>query len=309
MTSVETMPTDVEGFHLRREAPDAPWRLDPLPSDEQVRDFYEQRYYALVRAGERGPDVGRLAAGGPDAEAERGWLRQTLYADVTALLATQAPGRRVLEIGCGTGDLLAHLRDGGFAAEGVEIADAAVAIARGRGLPVHAGAFERHAAEWLATGQRWDALLFMNVLEQLRDPGAVLALAHRLLAPGGALVIRSGNDFNPLQLAAEEALGYHRWWVAVPDQVSYFSRESLSALCRTAGFEPVHAQGDFPMELFLLLGFDYLGDRALGGDLHRRRRAFELALPAEVRRAMYARLAEAGIGRCILLVARRDEAA
>ena len=50
---------------------------------------------------------------------------------------------------------------------------------------------------------------------------------RRLLAPGGLLYIRVPNDFNPLQLAAQQKLGADPWWIAVPDHVNYFDVDSL----------------------------------------------------------------------------------
>ena len=62
---------------------------------------------------------------------------------------------------------------------------------------------------------------------------------------------------------------------------------------------------DFPMEFFLLMGEDYVADPALGPGLPERRRRFELALPAALRRRLYAAFASVGAGRNTLAFAVR----
>ena len=51
------------------------------------------------------------------------------------------PGKRVLELGCGRGDLLAHLFDRGFAAEGIEPSEESARVSRERfaGNPLFRG--------------------------------------------------------------------------------------------------------------------------------------------------------------------------
>ncbi len=97
-------------------------RLHPVPTTDAIEEFYDEQYYDLVQEGKRGPDIQRLMQGGEQADEQRSWQEATLYADVTDALAQHSPGKRVLEIGCGTGDLLVHLNAEGFEASGVEIA-------------------------------------------------------------------------------------------------------------------------------------------------------------------------------------------
>jgi len=280
-------------------------RLDPIPTTSEIEAFYENEYYELVQRELRAPDVARSLRGDREADEQRDWMANTLYADFRDLLREHGTGNRVLEVGCGTGDLMMNLREGGFEVTGVEIAATAAEHARQRGLDVHHGSFEDYAAS-LADGRSFGAVVFMNVLEQLRDPVHAIKLANHVLRPGGIVLIRSGNEFNPLQLAAQQLRDAEPWWVSMPDQINYFSFESLSKLLATCGFSTAYAQSDFPMELFLLMGDDYVGTPEVGRACHRRRVAFENNLPTNTRRALYRAFAEAGIGRCTLMVGRCD---
>jgi len=62
--------------------------------------------------------------------------------------------------------------------------------------------------------------------------------------------------------------------------------------------------GDFPMEMFLLFGDGYVGNPEVGSQCHKKRVAFELSLPVEVRRNLYRCFAKNGLGRDCLVFAR-----
>ena len=103
------------------------------------------------------------------------------------------PCARVLELGCGTGATLAHLRSLGLAgwAAGVEAAPEAAAIAAPRLdalWPVDAQGWEPP----LAAGSL-DAILCLDVLEHLPDPWAVVRRVTPLLRAGGALIASLPN--------------------------------------------------------------------------------------------------------------------
>ena len=280
-------------------------RLDPMPSEDEFERFYESAYYDLLRKGGRAPELRRLIEGGESAEAERTWLRETLYADITAVLGEAESGRRVLDVGCGQGELLQWLSEQGFEATGIEPADDAAAIARERGLDARTATLEEVLAD--APPAPYDAALLLNVLEHVPDAPAMLRGIASLLGPAGLLYVRVPNDFTPLQEAAREHLGKDPWWVAVPDHVNYFTVDSLCDLARQVGYEPVDVQADFPMELFLLMGEDYVGNPEVGRACHERRRRAELAMPGPVRRDLFRSFAAGGVGRNSRVLFRRTE--
>ena len=225
-------------------------------------------------------------------------MSQTLFADIAWLIETQAPGRRVLDAGCGTGDLLSELTRLGYEPEGIEIAPAAQQAARAKGHTVHAGAFED-----FQPATRFDAITFMHVLSHAAQPQAMLEHARKLLVPGGLIIIRSGNDFNALQSVLAEDLAHGEYWVTA-DHKHYFDFASTERLMRASGFEPVYSQSDFPMEMLALMGQDFIADASLGKSAHGQRVTFEQSLPAEIRRKLYRAFAQAGLGRCILMAGR-----
>jgi SAM-dependent methyltransferase len=294
-----------EATHRVIEDPDFGYRrLEPLPNDSALTEFYESRYYDLIRKGGRAPELRRHLVGGDEGRCELEWLRATLYDDLATVLAEHASGKRVLDVGCGTGELVGYFAERGFAAEGIEPSAEAAAEARARGRTVTSSRLEPFAAQADHAGA-YDAVTFLNVMEHVPSPIAILQATKNMLAPRGVVAIRVPNDFNDLQLATQERLGLRPYWVAVPDHVNYFSVRSLAGLLDRVGFDVVHTQTDFPMELFLLMGEDYVSEPGLGAACHKKRVALELAMPAAVRRRLYTALAAADLGRNTLVFARR----
>ncbi len=272
-------------------------RIDPVPTAEELESFYKTRYYGLLNAGGRGPDLRRILEGGESARAELEWLANTTWTDIhetlTELLGTQAKeAARVLDYGCGPGHFVGYLIKQGWRAEGVEIADDASAMARAEGLRV----YDSMAA--IPNGQgRYDVIVSLNVLEHVLEPMEVLIELRQALKPGGLVVIRVPNDFSPLQVIAQKQLETEPWWIALPDHINYFDFESLERFMEAAGFDVVDRLGDFPMEMFLLFGDVYVGNPEIGSQCHTRRRKFELALPSTFRRELYRKLASCSVGR------------
>jgi hypothetical protein len=60
------------------------------------------------------------------------------------------------------------------------------------------------------------------------------------------------------------------------------------------------------MEMFLLFGDNYLDDKTIGEECHKKRMSFEMNLPPSVRRIIYRHLADIGIGRnCIVIAGKK----
>lgn len=97
----------------------------------------------------------------------------SLRPDLAVIAAHVAAGARVLDIGCGDGELMAALRDGkGVDARGLEIDAGNVAAAVGRGLSVVQGDADTDLAEYPAAG--FDYAILSQTLQTARAPDLVL---------------------------------------------------------------------------------------------------------------------------------------
>ncbi|MDI6842826.1 MAG: class I SAM-dependent methyltransferase [Anaerosomatales bacterium] len=94
---------------------------------------------------------------------------------------------RVLEIGCGTGGFMLHLKRSypKWTVQGVEPNAAAVHVAQDRGCPVSVGALP----DLDAPDSQTDLVIALDVLEHCEDDGAAMRRIYDILAPDGLLVV------------------------------------------------------------------------------------------------------------------------
>jgi len=278
--------------------------ISPIPDTSELSDFYQSDYPEMLQEGEAAEDVARLIEGGEEAERERAWRRATWYADVQALVESiNSDVSRVLDVGAGTGEFLAYMQDNGFDVVGLEPSSKIGEVARSKGLTIHATTLETFAE---TAQESFDVVTLFHVLEHVPNPVEVLEAARSLLRKRGLLIVKVPNEFNSLQLAARDALDLGDWWIVPPVHINYFDYDSLRALMKGTGFSVNTEIGSFPMEMFLLMGENYVEDSETGSECHWKRVRFEQSIPGQVRRTLYKKLATAGLGRSATLIGSAD---
>jgi SAM-dependent methyltransferase len=146
-------------------------------------------------------------------------------------LARAEPGSRILDVGAGTGEILARLRDAGY--RDVTGVDPFLPGEEERAVGVRIIQAE---LETLARDGRegpFDVIMFNHSLEHVPDPEAALRAARALLAPGGRVLVR---------VPVADCLAWKRYgtaWVQIdaPRHLFIFSREGLSAVASRAGLK------------------------------------------------------------------------
>lgn len=280
-------------------------RIDPVPTQEELDRYYKESYLASAETHNRACEIGRQQRGGSAAGEETVWLQETLYTDLLHILREYSKKPySLLDVGSGSGAFMRYARDSGWLVRGVEPSEEACHMETNDSLDVFNGTLEAFGD---SNGHKFSAVTILNVLEHVPNPMRTLLTVRKMLNGGGILCIRVPNDFSVLQTCAERVTGKNQWWVVTPDHINYFDPRTLSRLCAIAGFDTMYATTDFPMEIFLLMGDDYVGNQKIGDACHTRRRNFEMALPGNLRRELYHRLASIGVGRsCILFLRKRS---
>jgi SAM-dependent methyltransferase len=198
---------------------------DPIPERDTRAAEQRRRFFDSVA------DDG--AAPGPVKRYYGGRLENAIRFNVR-------PGASVLEVGCGTGDLLAALVPS--RGVGVDFSERMIAIARERHPDLE---FVVADAEGLALKEQFDFIVVSNVIGDLVDVQRVLASLRRLCHDRTRLVV---TDFNYLwgpAVRLAEALGLkprqrEQNWLQLAD---------LEHLLALAGFESIKSGRDliFPL--------------------------------------------------------------
>jgi 2-polyprenyl-3-methyl-5-hydroxy-6-metoxy-1,4-benzoquinol methylase len=190
-------------------------RFHPMPGLEEVRGFYPDEYY-----GEPGTKFQPLVERVVRAVGERhiGFLTRAL-----------APGARVLDVGCGRGVILGALADRGCEVHGVEVSAEA---ARGADPRVEIRITAR-LADAGYPADSFDEVVIWHVLEHLTDPRGTVEEVHRILRPGGRLIVAVPN-FASVQARFAGAAWFH---LDLPRHLYHFPLSALRQLLLGAGFE------------------------------------------------------------------------
>ena len=189
---------------------------------------------------------------------------------------------RMLEIGCGRGELLVGAKELGWEVEGIEMTHGFAKRAREAGVRIYEEPVENSR---LREG-RYDVILFAAVLEHLYEPAAVLRRARRALAPDGLVFIDVPNEASLTMRAGNlyMRLRGRDWAVNLsptfsPYHVVGFSPKTLRYLLKKTGYrvhslETTRWSNALPkprdaverLEHLGLSAFSWLGDRLGMGD-------------------------------------------
>ncbi len=151
---------------------------------------------------------------------------------IGALLKKPAAAIHVLDVGCSRGSFLAAGTRLGFNMEGVEPAASIAAAARAQGLKVRTGLLKDVGF----AAASFDAVTLFEVIEHLKEPLMLLRECHRVLKPGGLLVLSTGNAASWTVAAMQERWDYFH--IAKDGgHISFYNPRSIALLATRAGFE------------------------------------------------------------------------
>lgn len=266
--------------------------INPVPTTEELIKTYNEKYYSVEKP---------LYL--EHAQEDLAWW-ELVNNEKYDLFEQRLPSgnRRILDIGSGPGFFLLHGKNRGWQTLGIEPSRQAAEHSRTLGLDIIEDFLNERTAGEIGT---FDVVHMSDVLEHIPDPPGMLKLAYDLLNPEGLICVVVPNDYNPFQHALKTSCNYKPWWVAPPHHINYFNFESLARLIHRAGFSDLVKEATFPIDMFLLMGDNYVGNNNIGRQCHARRKMFEQNLAkagmSHVKKALYQRLADIGLGREIVI--------
>ena len=230
--------------------------LDPMPIEQDIWKAY-RNYYTHYDSGERKVGTRNTALHWVSQSIKRAYIaaqlghaehKPSLLARTLGMLANLDPTRRadidfplkylpfkpdghLLDVGCGSGELLGTMHSLRWETEGVDFDPAAVAAAQRKGFKVRLGLLE----DQKYPDAHFDALVMSHVIEHVHAPLELIKETRRVLKRGGRLLMATPNI---------RGLGHgwmgRRWpFLDPPRHLQVFSPRALLVLTRAAGFDDV----------------------------------------------------------------------
>lgn len=154
-----------------------------------------------------------------------------------------SPNQRILEIGCGTGDLLANLSP----SHGVGIDFSPEMITRARQRHPKLEFHQLDAHDLSSLNDEFDIIIFSDTINDLWDVQRALEQAKRLCAPHTRLILNFYSHFWQLPLTLAQNLNLAAPMLAQ----NWLTPEDVDNLLRLSGFETIRTTNEilFPLPL------------------------------------------------------------
>lgn len=177
------------------------------------------------------------------------YITQQIAAEFGRDLSEANPfaGLKILDIGCGGGLLSEPMARLGADVVGADAAERNLPVARLHAEQSGLNIDYRHttAEAIIDTGERFDVVLNMEVVEHVADPLDYLTACQQLLKPGGLMICSTMNR-NPksYMMAIIGAEWVMRWLPkGTHDWRKFITPDELYALITKAGLKPVDRKG------------------------------------------------------------------
>lgn len=192
--------------------------LNPRPLRDEMSRYYPDDYEPFVR-----PSCSQSGS-----LAQWGYARY-LEKRRKALMRWKESGL-LLDVGCATGDFLAHMAQYDWQVQGVEPSLSASERAR---QEHHLDVLTGDLSQSRFPDRHFDVVTLWDVLEHLHDPLGALTEIHRILKDDGLLVIELPST------RCFDARLFGPYWIGldVPRHLYVFPPAPLKAMLRKAGFQ------------------------------------------------------------------------
>lgn len=214
---------------------------NPMPSDKLLESIYSGEFWCREKAARKRGGIASLVI-------KFNELR--LAATIRPLLKRLPKGADILDVGSGSGQLAAYIKRKGYAIEVTDIDEDIIKEVKDlHGITGYVGNLQD-----INLSHTYDAIIFNNVIEHLKDPADALIIAAKLLRRKGFIFIEAPN------IASFQFSLFGKSWypLAIPKHIFHFSPHSLNNIAHKASlekiwlstFSPRMSSADFVASLF-----------------------------------------------------------
>lgn len=223
--------------------------LDPQPDEKTLRKHYPTEHYFAYDKEGKGGVIGSIR----EYLVKRVYNPTPLSRVLTTLLNTTfatpsyRKGGKILDIGCGTGDMLILLKELGWDVYGIDIDKKAIDKAKTRGLRnLRVGTYKDVDAY---PDNYFDSIRLYHVIEHIDDPSLCLKILYKKLKPNGELFLCTPSFESPIQKV------FGTYWSALdaPRHLYLFTPKTLALVAKKYNF--------------VVLSVSYDSARAIAGSL------------------------------------------
>lgn len=182
-----------------------------IPSEEVLKKFYDE-YPSYVELS--------------DVTLQR-------YNEILDMLEKYRKTNNLLESGCGYGFFLEEAKKRNWNVFGTEKSAKALNECRKKNIPV-----SEHIEQIIPSGEKFDAVVSLEVIEHLTNPSKEIATYTEILRPGGVAYFTTPNFDSLSRLVLKD-----KWNVIIyPEHLYYFTGKTISTLLSKKGFKKVSIQ-------------------------------------------------------------------
>jgi SAM-dependent methyltransferase len=193
---------------------------NPRPTEETIGNYYKSENY-VSHSGTKKGFINRIYH----------LVRSRSIVKKEKLISSLTQQKNILDIGCGTGDFLAHCQKKGWNITGVEPDESARALSqKNHGFTIHdVSALQQFEQE------KFDVITMWHVLEHVYHLKEDVRHFYHLLKPGGHLIIAVPN------CSSHDADYYQEHWAALdlPIHLYHFRPSDIQKLSEMHGFDLV----------------------------------------------------------------------
>lgn len=273
------------------------YSVQDIPSQVELEEYYAKKYYQEAEGGFEKEYSEAEVTYFKNKIAERAFILEKSLAQTSSL--------SLLDVGCGEGWALSFFKKKGWDVLGLDYSSYACKKFNPDCFENFiAGDVYKNLESVIQEGRTFDVIWIDNVLEHVVDPEALINELKKLIKPNGIMVAEVPNDFSVIQNYLLDKKHIDRkYWIALPDHLSYFSKEGLENLFHANGWETITCIADYPIDWNLLNpNTNYIMDKSKGKSCHNERVEFENLIHQQSMDKVvnfYTSIADLGLGRVI----------